>query len=425
MITFNLHFNTTESSKQDKHDSHFIQEKDSVFHKILEEKESHKSGYYDLPYDTKALQDCSTYMQDNAEILKDLTHIIIIGIGGSSLGLKAIDTMLYHLPHRNDIALKFLEHTDPIKIQKSLKRIRIQTSLFIVISKSGMTIETTSLMKYCLWRYNLLEPNLKKRLLIITDKSSILESWANENHIKTITINKNIGGRFSVLSAVGVVPLKILGYKVEEILDGAKILQDSFLARKEEHILEKAIFMANNHNTLPINILFSYSSSFRDFNLWYVQLWGESLGKINEKGKKVGLTPISLIGSIDQHSFLQLIIEGKNDKTITFLGINHNNYHEIVIPDIKMKGLESTDFVNDIPFAKLLSAQEKATMRVLDEDNLPVDSIQIDSLNEHNIGALIMYYELLTSAVGCIFEINTYDQPAVERGKKILSQMLR
>ena len=105
------------------------------------------------------------YIQHNQEIFKDLTHIVIIGIGGSSLGLKAIDTLLYHLPHRNDISLKFLEHTDPIKIQKSLKKIRLQTTLFIVISKSGMTIETTSLMKYCIWRYSLLESSAKFSLL--------------------------------------------------------------------------------------------------------------------------------------------------------------------------------------------------------------------------------------------------------------------
>lgn len=415
MIEFTLHFNTKPSQ----------QDTDRVFNNIADEKKQKTSGYYNLAYETKALQDSIEYIQGNQEILKNLTHIVIIGIGGSSLGLKAIDTLLYHLPHRNDISLKFLEHTDPIKIQKSLKKIRLHSTLFIVISKSGMTIETTSLMKYCIWRYNLLESHAKNRLLIITDKDSPLEQWANDNNIYVVNIAKHIGGRFSVLSAVGILPLKLLGYKVDEILEGARILQDSFLAREEDHILQKAIFMAQNHTQLPMNILFSYSSSFCDFNLWYVQLWGESLGKINKENKKIGLTPISLIGSIDQHSFLQLILEGKVDKTITFLGVKQDNYNDLVIPDLKIKGLESTNFVNSIPFATLLSTQQLATMRVVQEEGLATDFIQLAALREKNIGALIMYYELLTSCVGCFFGINTYNQPAVERGKKLLFELLQ
>ena len=415
MVQFDLGFDSLATKEQ----------KEEIFTCLVDEKRRQESGYYNLPYETKALQDSLAYMQANSAVLKDLTHIVIIGIGGSSLGLKAIDTMLYHLPHRNDIVVKFLEHTDPLKRQKSLKKIRLHTTLFIVISKSGMTIETTSLMKYCIWRYNLLESCVKNRLLIITDNNSALCSWAKENDIYRIGIDSSIGGRFSVLSAVGILPLMLLGYKVDSILKGAKDLQDSFLARKEEHILKKAHFMATNHKLLPMNILFSYSSSFKDFNLWYVQLWGESLGKIDKDSKKIGLTPISLIGSIDQHSFLQLILEGKQDKTITFLGIKEECYNELVIPDIKLKGLESTNFVNNISFAKLLATQKLATMRVLQDEGLPIDCIQLDFLNEENVGCLIMYYELLTSAVGCIFGIQTYNQPAVEQGKKLLQDMLR
>ncbi len=401
------------------------QEQDNLFNKLMREKENKISGYYNLPYDDKAVKDSKTYIEQNSNILKDLKHIVIVGIGGSSLGLKAIDTMLYHLPYRNDINLKFLEHTDPLKIQKSLKKVKLQTTLFIVISKSGMTIETTSLMKYCIKKYELLESNNKNRMLIITDNNSPLEKWAKQENIYNIGIDSNIGGRFSVLSAIGIVPLMLLGYDAISILNGAKKMQNSFLNRKENHILQKALFMAKNNSTLPINILFSYSSSFKDFNLWYVQLWGESLGKINKNFEKVGLTPISLIGSIDQHSFLQLIIDGKKDKTITFLGINQDKYNDIIIPNISLNNLEETNFVNNISFSKLLFTQQLSAMRVLKEENIPIDSIQLNLLNEENIGALIMYYELLTSSVGCVFEIETYNQPAVERGKKILYEMLK
>lgn len=413
MINFEINFPTSYSNC----------EKDALFEKIIDEKRQEKSGYYDLPYSDLSIRDCAAYIQANQKILRGLKHLVIIGIGGSSLGLKALDTMLYHLPHRNDISIKFLEHTDPLRIQKSLKKICVHSSLFIVISKSGKTIETISLMKYCLWRYDLTSAPLRKRLLVISDEDSVLLQWAKQNDIFNIAIAPNIGGRFSVLSAVGLVPLRLLGYKIEEILHGARIFQDSFIARREEHILEKALFMAHNHNSFPMNILFSYSSSFKDFNLWYVQLWGESLGKINTSGSNMGLTPLGLIGSIDQHSFLQLILEGKRDKTITFLGVNQKHYADLVIPDITMAGIEGTDFVNNKAFAKLLATQQLATMRVLQERGLPIDSIQIDLLTEKNLGALIMYYELLTSAVGCLFEVDTYNQPAVERGKELLRHL--
>ncbi|PAF51328.1 glucose-6-phosphate isomerase [Helicobacter sp. 13S00401-1] len=397
---------------------------DYVFNKIVEERDSDISGYYNLPFETKALDDAASYIKRNASVLDNLSHIVIIGIGGSSLGIKALDNMLYHLPNRKDISLKFLEHTDPVKIKKSIKKIKLQSTLFIVISKSGTTIETTSLMKYALHTFSLLDQNLKQRLLIITDKNSKLHEWAENYEVEHVCINPNIGGRFCVLSSVGILPLLLLGYDVNAILRGARFIATSFFNRHEEHILQKALFMAKHPDTYRINILFSYSSSFSDFNLWYAQLWGESLGKINAEGKNVGLTPIGLIGSIDQHSFLQLILQGSKDKTVTFLGIHKDSYNEPSIPNIDFKELESTNFVNGISFAKLLSAQQVATMQTIKEASIPLDSIELDHLNEESAGSLIMYYELLTSAVGCIFDINTYNQPAVELGKAKLKTIL-
>ncbi|PAF45430.1 glucose-6-phosphate isomerase [Helicobacter sp. 11S02629-2] len=397
---------------------------DSVFDKIVAEKDTDITGYYNLPFETKALDDTAAYIKRNANILSTLSHIVIIGIGGSSLGIKALDNMLYHLPNRKDISLKFLEHTDPVKIKKSIKKIKLQSTLFIVISKSGTTIETTSLMKYAVHTFSLLDKNLKQRLLVITDKDSKLHEWAKNHEVEHVCIKPNIGGRFCVLSSVGILALELLGYDVNAILRGARVMATNFFERREEHILQKALFMAKHASTYRINILFSYSSSFSDFNLWYAQLWGESLGKINKDGKNIGLTPIGLIGSIDQHSFLQLILQGLKDKTVTFLGIHKDSYSEPSIPDINFKELENTNFVNGISFAKLLSAQQIATMQTIKEANIPLDSIELDHLNEESAGSLIMYYELLTSAVGCIFDINTYNQPAVELGKAKLKTIL-
>ena len=155
-----------------------------------------------------------------------------------------------------------------------------------------------------------------------------------------------------------------------------------------------------------------------------MQLWGESLGKIDQNGKKTGLTPISLVGAIDQHSFLQLIMQGQEDKFVSFLKIKDFK-HTLKVPNIKLPHIDMCDFVNDISFNKLINSQCDATIQSLKEHDIPSELITIKNLNEKSLGTLIMYFELLTAFVGAMLEVNTYDQPAVEIGKKILIHKLK
>lgn len=291
-----------------------------------------------------------------------------------------------------------------------------------MISKSGLTIETTSLFKYILARFSLLKKERKKHLLTITDENSPLFKWSKSEEIESVTIKPNIGGRFSVLSAVGLLPLAILGYDIAAILKGASIVSHRFFEERKDNVLKKALFLARNESNYPINVLFSYSSVFRHFNAWYVQLWGESLGKLDMYEQRRGLTPIALIGSIDQHSFLQLIMQGPANKTVTFLSVKNLSQKPLYIPNIRLQGLESTDFVNQTSFNQLLKLQCISTKESIISQNVPVDSILIDSLNEQSVGALVLYYELLTSCVGILLQIDTYNQPGVEFGKKILRE---
>ncbi|RAX58161.1 glucose-6-phosphate isomerase [Helicobacter monodelphidis] len=413
MIEFHSFFKNTSDKK----------EKSLLFKEIKKEKKDRVSAYYELPYSTEALQTTKTFMRVREEVLAKIDTLVIVGIGGSSLGLKAIDSMLSHLSHRRKISLRFLEHTDPILIVQNLEGLNVENTLFIVISKSGTTIETTSLMKYVLCRYNLLSVH-KEHLLVITDCDSALANWADENDIYSLTIDPLIGGRFSVLSHVGITPLMLLGYNVEEILKGAREVEEKFFNRELDCLLEKAIYYAKNYRKYPINVLFSYSSAFTHFNAWYVQLWGESLGKINKESKSVGLTPVSLIGSIDQHSFLQLIVQGPNDKSVTFLSVRQFGDESVLIPDMSLSSLESTDFVNGISFKKLLRLQRESTMETLIARGVPTDLIIVDELSEKTAGILIFSYEILTSCIGSLFQINTYDQPGVEFGKQLLRSKL-
>lgn len=413
MVAFSLHFQTQHQKVCD-----------TLFESICEERDSQKSGYYDLPFTEVAVDESSCFVNDNKAFLQTLSHLVIIGIGGSSLGLKAIDSMLEHLPHRNKLKLSFLEHTDSISITKSLQGIKRENTLFIVISKSGTTIETSSLLKFVLEEYNLLQNVQSKRhLLVITDRDSPLEHWAKVEKLTYFGIPPNVGGRFSVLSMVGILPLSILGFDTRAILRGAAGITQRFFERKEEHILHKALTYFTHKNHISMNVLFSYSSLFTHFNAWYVQLWGESLGKINAMGERVGLTPIALIGSIDQHSFLQLIVQGVRDKSVTFLSLNPTHSAQPSIPNLQIPFLESTNFVNTQSFATLLNNQRIATMQTIENEGILTDCIEVMSLCEESVGILIAYFEILTSCMGQLFEINTYDQPGVEFGKARLKKL--
>jgi glucose-6-phosphate isomerase len=237
----------------------------------------------------------------------------------------------------------------------------------------------------------------------------------------------NVGGRFSVLSVVGLVPLALCGIDIKALLDGAAIIKKSFFEQGYLHdtLLKKSLFYAENHAQYHINCLFAYSESLKYFCEWYVQLWGESLGKKQRHSAfHVGLTPIGLIGPKDQHSFLQLIMEGTRDKSVTFIQIE-DFQDKIQIPNTTLPHLESLDTLNTLSFSELINMQCDSVIEALiQEETIPLDSISIPKIDAQNIGSLIFYYELLTSLVGELIDVNTYDQPGVEAAKIILKKKL-
>lgn len=413
-----LNFERRFDPKIGKKTKEFVNES---FNNMVKEKNSKSVGYYTLPDTTDLLmKEIKSYINNNKDLENGkIKDVVVIGIGGSSLGTKAIDAILEH-KKTSSINLHFLENGDPIYIDKILKSVKKDSTIFIVISKSGTTIETTSIFKYVLDRFNIdLDSKESKKLIAITDENSPLWQFAAKYDIAKFSIPKNVGGRFSVLSAVGLVPLAILGYDVKKIIEGAKEFEDEFFDKKHMHLLEKAYFYYKQGKNKPINVLFSYSSQFNYFNQWYVQLWGESLGKFDKTHKKVGLTPVGLVGSVDQHSFLQLVMQGPEDKTLTFIKVDDFG-NDKKIPDIKLDYLSGVNYINGHSFNELINAQCMATMESVSEAGIPVDMITVNKLSEENLGTLIYYYELLTSCVGVMLNINTYDQPGVEFGKKKL-----
>lgn len=391
-----------------------------IFAEIKKEREV--IGYYSLPYvDTTVLK---TKLDDLNFPQK---QIAIIGIGGSTLGTYAIYNFLkYNKQHNKSLKkeLFFFESTDPVNLNGTLSQLNLKDTLFIVISKSGTTIETISIFKYLMSIVKIDKSNL----LVITEDDSKLNTFARANDINTFDIPKNVGGRFSVLSNVGLVPLYLAGFDIDELLKGAKKTSDSFFDKKKlfKHLIKKARTYYEFKDVYNMNAIFSYSQLLEGFNKWYVQLWGESLGKVDINNTNQGLTPIGLLGPVDQHSFLQLIVEGQRDKTVTFIKIKDFKDNTKIAP-ISLAGLEELDYINNLDFKELINQQADATIASVKElkRDIPIDIIEIEEISEFEIGKLLFYYELLTSIVGKFLRINTYDQPGVEGGKIILKGMLK
>lgn len=365
-------------------------------------------GYYHLP---SLGMDIVSKIEEIAK--RDFDSVVLVGVGGSSLGVKALYDML-----NLQKELIFLDNLDPYSIEQNSTKINPNRSIFIISSKSGTTIETISIYKYILEKFNI---KSYENFIFITDPNSPLESYAKEIGAIIFNIPKNVGGRFSVLSAIGLVPLGLCGADIKDLLAGANSAKEQYLDNGDDGVLQKAYHYAT-HSSAKINVLFSYSDRLTSFNEWYVQLWAESLGK--KRGyKRVGLTPVGLVGSKDQHSFLQLIMEGVKDKTVTFITIKDHN-STISVPNLKLNFLDGCDFVNSKSIAEVFNAQAHSTMQALASEMISIDELVIDRLNEWHCGWLIYYYELLTSATGLMLGINTYDQPGVEAGKRILKKLL-
>jgi glucose-6-phosphate isomerase len=384
-----------------------------LFSEIVKEQES--IGYYKLPFqDTTAFKAYAKGVKQN--------NIVVIGIGGSTLGTYAIYKFLKHSRPLQK-KLYFLETTDPIDIQSKIEAIDLDDTLFIVISKSGTTLETVSIFKYI----NSLVQCDKTNTLIITESDSKLQAYADRHDMQSFEIPKNVGGRFSVFCAVGLLPLAIVGIDIDEILAGAKKIYDDFFQQKDfyKRIVKKARFLVEYKYSFNINVVFSYSSRLEGFNKWYIQLWGESLGKVDINNTHQGLTPIGIIGPIDQHSFLQLIVEGRRDKTVTVVKVQ-NFDNDLKIPQIKLEGLEDLDYINGIAFSELINKQADATIESINNlSDIPCDVITIDGVTESAIAALMYEYEILTSLCAKFMYIDAYNQPGVEAGKIILKKKLQ
>lgn len=355
-------------------------------------------------------------------------NVLVLGIGGSALGAKALSEALLK-PYWNFLdeekreklpRLFFLDNIDPDEIIGLLNILDLKKTLVNVITKSGSTTETMSQFMIIKDKmYELLGDDYRKNIVATTDKQAgILRQLANEEGYKTFVVPDDVEGRFSVFSAVGLVPLALVGLDIDEITKGIKIID---LALKNTDITKNIAaqnalihYVMDKQKGKNISVLMPYSSRLKYVPDWYVQLWAESLGKKYDKDNNIiynGSTPIKALGATDQHSQIQLFNEGKNDKIITFIRTEEFD-NELNIPNIfEYTGL---NFLGGKSINQLINAEADATAISLCDNSRPNVTITIPKINEYYMAQLFYMLEMQTAIIAELYNINAYNQPGVE-----------
>jgi len=400
-----------------------------AFCAIDEKKTAKKLGFTKLPY---ATQHAAELAAEAEKIAKKFDDFIVVGIGGSALGNIALHTALNH-PYYNLLSRKergnrprifVTDNIDPDRLNSLCDVLDLPKTFFNVITKSGDTAETMA--TYFVFRDRLLKKmkgkNIAQNIAATTSltKGNLLKIAKQEGY-QIFDIPEDVGGRFSVLTSVGLLSLAVSGIDIEELLAGARAM-DEFCTSSDiwenPALLSAVLQYIFYRKGKPISVMMPYSSALKDMADWYAQLWAESLGKrVNRQGKvvNVGPTPVKTLGATDQHSQLQLYAEGPNDKVLTFISVARHK-EELKIPSC-FKGSE-VDYLCGHTIGELLGVEQRASELALRKSERPSCRITIPEVRPYYLGALIYFYELQTAYAGELFNINAFDQPGVEEGKR-------
>jgi len=346
------------------------------------------------------------------EKYKNKKNFIQIGIGGSSLGPE----MLIKAIKRTDVNFYFLNNIDTDYTVDLLNQIDFKDSLFYVVSKSGGTAETMAQMAIVtnkLIEQGVSESNLSDYFVFCTDPvESSLKTLGEELNIDMLSVPSNVGGRFSVLTPVGLLPALFAGIDIEALTKSGYDFALNFID-SEQLIKTTQTVLSLHSQGVDETVLMPYSSKLRELSFWFVQLWAESLGK--KKGsERIGLTPIPSYGATDQHSQMQLFMEGPINKLMFMVHVE-NCEHELKLSNnfnhSKLQKLNKFNLKN------LMDAEFFGTLKALDEQGVPFIHMGIDKISEKSLAEIVLFFEVLTAISGLSLEIDPFDQPGVEAGK--------
>lgn len=372
------------------------------------------------------------YVKEYAAMVKGrFENVLVLGIGGSALGGMAMTEALLK-PYWNLLSeeqrdgmprIFFLDNIDPDTMTGLLDFLDLSKTLVNVITKSGSTAETMSQFMIVKDRLEKeLGDNYRYNIVATTDKrTGILRQIAEQEGYKTFVVPDDVGGRFSVFSAVGLLPMALVGIDIDAVVNGIK---DMDLALKNTDIKENIAaqnalihYLMDTKKGKNMSVMMPYSSRLKYVSDWYVQLWAESLGKNKDNEGNdvhVGPTPIKALGATDQHSQIQLYNEGPNNKIINFIRVeNFDNVLEI--PNIfEYTGI---NYLAGKTVNRLMNAEADSTRVALADYERPTVTISIPKVDAYNLGQLLYMFEVQTAIAGALYNINTFNQPGVEQAK--------
>jgi glucose-6-phosphate isomerase len=389
-------------------------------------------GFYDLGEQTETIAAIRRFAEGVGQAYD---HVLVLGIGGSALGTKALVNAL-RPPAWNELddearefypRITILENIDPTSIAGALRRIDPRRVLVNVISKSGGTAET--LAQYLVvrsWLDQALGSDAAVRHLAFTTDPAKgpLRAIAEREGIAALAVPPGVGGRFSVLTPVGLLPAALVGIDITGLITGAaralaRVESESLL--QNPPALHAALhWAADAWLGARVHVLMPYSDRLRELSAWYAQLWAESLGKrVDRRGEPIqtGPTPLAAIGATDQHSQVQLFMEGPFDKVVTFVRVEHPG-EDVSIPGAP--GLpEELAYLAGHTMGELLLAEQEATSAALARMGRMNLTLSLPTLTAETMGELIMYFQLATGFAGAWYGVNPFDQPGVELGKRL------
>ena len=392
-------------------------------------------GWTELPYNQNEI--VADILTTAKLIRKRFEYFVVLGIGGSALGPSMAFSALCHL-HYNDLPRskrkgpKFYveDNVDPVRMKELLDVIDVTKTCFNVISKSGATSETMA--QYLIISDLLTKAgvDIRENVVFTTDakKGNLVKISKQLGGVKSYVLPDGVGGRFSELSPVGLLPAAVAGIDIKMLLKGAafmdKLCKSSDLT-KNPALLSATLQYIAMQDGKNIGVMMPYSDNLKYVADWYAQLWAESLGKnvtLDGKPCHVGQTPVKALGVTDQHSQVQLYTEGPYDKVVTFLSVG--SYKEKTPIPHGYRNIPDVGFLGGHTMEELIQAENRATAYALTKAGRLNYTICLPEINEYTLGQLLYFFELQTAYAGAMFNINTYDQPGVEAGKKATFALL-
>jgi glucose-6-phosphate isomerase len=395
---------------------------------LSRKRERGETAWRDLPFNQETV--VKKIEKIAQEIRDSFDTFVVFGIGGSALGPIAVQQALNH-PHYNELPdevrrgprMYVVDNIDPEKMQALWDVVDPETTCFNVITKSGSTSET---MAQFLIVADLLKERVgegwQEHIVATTDaEKGNLIKIARQEGFTTLVVPDGVGGRFSELCPVGLLPAAVCGIDIREMLAGAAYM-DAFCSEPDPAKNPAAvgaalqnIAMQTGHN---ISVMMPYADSLKYIAAWYAQLWAESLGKKYDLAGgvvNVGQTPVSALGVTDQHSQVQLYTEGPYDKVVTFLTVD--TYRDKSDIPRGYEDIPAVSFLGGHTLNALIKAEQAATEYALTKAGRLNRTIRIPEVNAFTIGQLLYLLEVETAVAGELLRINTYDQPGVEEGK--------